>query len=164
MTQDALHHVGFTVSDLERSIAFYARLLGVEPFLRRLYREAFISEIVGYEDTVLDCALFAVPRSGVILELLEYHMPETGHVSTETYNVGNAHLCLVVDDLDEEYERLLGAGVEFRSPPVDIPSEIEEEPTRGGKALYLRDPDGITVELLELPKIDREAGPQPGGG
>jgi catechol 2,3-dioxygenase-like lactoylglutathione lyase family enzyme len=151
VTQDALHHVGFTVAEMERSVAFYSELLGVEPFLRRLYREDFISEVVGYENTVLDCALFAVPRSGVILELLQYVAPETGHVNPETYNVGNAHLCLVVDDLEEEYQRLLGAGVEFRSPPVDIPSEIEEEPARGGKALYLRDPDGITVELLELP-------------
>ena len=162
--QDAVHHVGFTVSDLERSIAFYSRLLRVQPFLRRVYREAFISEIVGYEDTVLDCALFTVPRSGVILELLEYQVPSTGRVSTETYNVGNAHLCLVVDDLDAEYERLLGAGVEFRSPPVDIPPETEEEPVRGGKALYLRDPDGITVELLELPATDPQAGPQADGG
>jgi catechol 2,3-dioxygenase-like lactoylglutathione lyase family enzyme len=151
MTQDALHHVGFTVSDLERSVAFYSRLLGVEPFLRRVYREEFISEIVGYERTVLDCALFEIPRSGVILELLQYVAPATGFVSIETYNVGNAHLCLVVDDLDAEYERLLDSGAEFRSPPVDVPPEIEEEPARGGKALYLRDPDGITVELLELP-------------
>lgn len=149
--QDAVHHVGFTVSDLDRSVEFYSRLLRVAPFLRRVYREEFVAEIVGYESTVLDCAMFAVPRSGVILELLQYLEPRPGRVSMETYNAGNAHLCLVVDDLDEEYRRLLEAGVELRSPPVAVPSEIEEEPGRGGKALYLRDPDGITVELLELP-------------
>jgi catechol 2,3-dioxygenase-like lactoylglutathione lyase family enzyme len=149
--QDALHHVGFTVSDLDRSLAFYSRLLRAEPFMRRVYREEFVAEIVGYEPTVLDCAMFAIPRSGVILELLQYVEPPPGTVSVETYNVGNAHLCLVVDDLDEEYRLLREAGVECRSPPVAVPSDIEEEPGRGGKALYLRDPDGITVELLELP-------------
>ncbi len=46
--QDALHHVGFTVSDLDRSIALYSRLLRTEPFMRRVYREEFVAEIVGY--------------------------------------------------------------------------------------------------------------------
>jgi len=149
--QEAVHHLGFTVSDLDRSVEFYSRLLRVEPFLRRVYREEFVSEIVGYEGTVMDCAMFAIPRSGAILELLQYLEPPPGRVSMETFNVGNAHLCLVVDDLDEEYRRLVETGVELRSPPVTVPSDIEEEPGRGGKALYLRDPDGITVELLELP-------------
>jgi catechol 2,3-dioxygenase-like lactoylglutathione lyase family enzyme len=148
---EAVHHVGFTVSSMERSIRFYSLLLQVEPVMRRTYDERFISEIVGYDGTVMDCALFEIPRSGVILELLEYLTPEGTRVDMETHNVGNAHLCLIVDDLEREYERLLGAGVELRSPPIDVPSDIEEEPAKGGKALYLRDPDGITVELLELP-------------
>lgn len=148
---DALHHVGFTVSDLQRSVAFYSDLLGTEPFLRRVYREPFVGEIVGYERAVLDCAMFEIPRSGVILELIEYVEPPPERVGMETFTVGNAHLCLVVDDLDADYRRLLDRGVELRSPPVAVPADIEEEPGRGGKAIYLRDPDGITIELLELP-------------
>ena len=84
---------------------------------------------------------------GTILELLEYHHPDPETVDTETYNVGNAHLCLVVDDLDAEFERLHGRAV-FRHPePVEIPWG----PYKGGKACYLRDPDGISIELLESP-------------
>ena len=65
----------------------------------------------------------------------------------ETYNAGNAHLCLVVDDLAADFDRLLGR-VAFRDPePVEIPWG----PYSGGKACYLRDPDGISVELIELP-------------
>jgi catechol 2,3-dioxygenase-like lactoylglutathione lyase family enzyme len=149
--QDALHHVGFTVANMEPSIEFYSLLLQAEPAMRRRYGEQFISEVVGYEETLLDCALFSIPRSGVILELLEYLRPVGARVDTETYNVGNAHLCLIVDDLEREYRRLREAGVEFRSPPVDVPADIEDDPAKGGRALYLRDPDGITVELLEMP-------------
>lgn len=149
--QDALHHVGFTVASMERSIEFYSLLLRAEPEMRRKYGERFISEVVGYEECVLDCALFPIPRSGVIFELLEYLQPESTRVDMETYNVGNAHLCLIVDDLEREYRRLVEHGVEFRSPPVDVPADIEDDPAKGGRALYLRDPDGITVELLEMP-------------
>ncbi|HLB04736.1 MAG TPA: VOC family protein [Gaiellaceae bacterium] len=151
--QDALHHVGFTVAKMERSIGFYSLLLQAEPVMRRRYGEQFISEVVGYEETLLDCALFSIPRSGVILELLEYLRPVGARADMETYNVGNAHLCLIVDDLEREYRRLREAGVEFRSPPVDVPADIEGDPAKGGRALYLRDPDGITVELLEMPSL-----------
>src|SRR3990170_7731097 len=149
--QDTLHHVGFTVAKMEPSIEFYSLLLQAEPAMRRKYDEQFISDVVGYEETLLDCALFVIPGSGVILELLEYLRPESARVDMETNNVGNAHLCLIVDDLEREYRRLLEHGVEFRSPPVDVPADIEDDPAKGGRALYLRDPDGITVELLEMP-------------
>jgi catechol 2,3-dioxygenase-like lactoylglutathione lyase family enzyme len=149
-TQDALHHVGFTVGDLDRSVAFYSLLLGAVPFLHRVYDEPFIAEMIGYEDAVRGCAMFRIPRSGVTLELIQYHVPPGQGAGLETYRLGNAHLCLVVDDLDSEYGRLLPHEVAFRSPPVVVPADVDD-PAAGGKALYLRDPDGITVELIQLP-------------
>ena len=102
---DALHHVGFTVGDLDRSVAFYSLLLGAEPFLHRVYDEPFIAEMIGYDGAVLGCAMFRIPRSGVTLELIQYHVPPGQGADMETYRLGNAHLCLVVDDLDAEYRR-----------------------------------------------------------
>jgi catechol 2,3-dioxygenase-like lactoylglutathione lyase family enzyme len=66
----------------------------------------------------------------------------------ETYNVGNGHLGLVVDDLEAEYERLRAAGASFRHPG---PVEVDGGDWKGTKALYMRDPDGITIELMESP-------------
>jgi hypothetical protein len=44
------------------------------------------------------------------------------------------------------YERLLAAGVDtFVSAPVEVDTGIN----RGARALYLRDPDGIPVELFQ---------------
>ena len=66
----------------------------------------------------------------------------------ETYNAGSAHLCLVTENMEADFERLRPLGAEFRSEaPIDIPWG----PYRGGKACYLRDPDGISIELIELP-------------
>ena len=65
----------------------------------------------------------------------------------ESYNAGNAHLCLATEDLAGEFARLRGR-VKFRDPePVAIPWG----PYRGGWACYLRDPDGISIELMQPP-------------
>jgi catechol 2,3-dioxygenase-like lactoylglutathione lyase family enzyme len=142
----ALDHVGFSVSSLDRSIPFYTALLAEEPLLRKRWDVAYVGEILGYPGNVLDGAFWRLP-GGTILELLEYE-PPPGRVDMETNNVGNAHLCLVTDDMDAEFERLRPVGAEFRS---EAPVEIPWGPYRGGKACYLRDLDGISIELIELP-------------
>ena len=143
-----LDHVGFSVSDMDQSIAFYTLLLQREPILRRYYPEQYVAGVVGYDEIGMDAAFFEIGDSGIILELLEYKNPPNSRVDMETYNVGNGHLCLIVDDLQAEYDRLMPHGVAFRSPdPITIPIG----PYSGGKACYLRDPDGISIELLQEP-------------
>jgi catechol 2,3-dioxygenase-like lactoylglutathione lyase family enzyme len=143
----ALDHVGFSVSSLERSTAFYTALLGEEPLLCKRWDVEYVGEILGYPGNILDGAFWRLP-GGTILELLEYVEPPPGRVDMETNNVGNAHLCLVTDDMDADFERLRPVGAEFRS---EAPVEVPWGPYRGGKACYLRDPDGISIELIELP-------------
>ena len=105
-----------------------------------------MATIVGYPGLKIDVALFNLPR-GSLLELIEYLEPEAGRVDMETFNVGNAHLCLTTDDIHADFERLRGH-VEFRHP---MPVEIPWGPYTGGWAAYIRDPDGITIELLQAP-------------
>lgn len=144
----ALDHVGYAVADLDRSIAFYETLLGVPLLLRKTWDVPYVGEIVGYPDLILEGAFFQLPN-GIVLELLEYKTPRPGAVDMESYNAGNAHLCLVTEDMAVDFARLRAAGYDtFRSEaPVDIPWG----PYRGGRACYVRDPDGISIELLEEP-------------
>jgi catechol 2,3-dioxygenase-like lactoylglutathione lyase family enzyme len=51
------------------------------------------------------------------------------------------------DDLDERLERLTAAG----GTPFSKPVEIDTGANRGGRGVYLRDPDGHVVELFERP-------------
>jgi catechol 2,3-dioxygenase-like lactoylglutathione lyase family enzyme len=141
-------HVGFSVSDLDRSIAFYTAFLGDGPVLRTIYEAEYLGRVVGYPGCRLDVAMFHLPGTKAYLELLQYLEPVSGRVDLETNNVGNAHLCLESEDLSADYERLRDLGVEFRNPH---PVEIMFGPYKGGKAVYIRDPDGITVELLQPP-------------
>ena len=141
-----LDHVGFSVADLDRSVDWYTFLLEEPPLLRGIWDVEYVSRVLGYPGVVLDAALWRLP-GGSVLELLEYKSPEPGRVDMETYNVGNAHLCLIVDDLDAEFTRLRGHA-EFRHPdPVDIPWGH----FAGGKSCYLRDPDGISIEIVQYP-------------
>ncbi|TKG71697.1 VOC family protein [Prauserella endophytica] len=147
-------HMGFSVADLDRSVEWYSVLLRREPLWRRIWDARYLSDVVGYDDCRLDCALFELP-GGIHLELLQYLHPEPTTVSMETFTVGNAHLCLTVDDLDAEFERL-SAIAEFRSK---TPVDVTWGPNAGGKIVYLRDPDGITVELFQEPaRSDRHLG------
>lgn len=144
----ALDHVGYAVANLDRSIAFYETLLGVPLLLRKTWDHPYVGEIVGYPNVVLEGAFFQL-LNGVVLELLQYKTPTPGNVDMESYNAGNAHLCLVTDDMAADFDRLRAAGYDtFRA---DAPIEIPWGPYRGGRACYLRDPDGISIELLEEP-------------
>lgn len=143
-----LDHVGFTVSDLERSIGFYSFLLGEEPFLRKVWDVEYVGRVVGYPGVKLDIALWRLP-GGTLLELLQYLEPKPGRVDMETYNTGNAHLCLVTEDIHGDFDRLRGRAT-FRHPE---PVKILWGPYEGSWANYIRDPDGITIELLQPPPV-----------
>ena len=146
--------VGFSVSDLDRSIEWYTFLLDERPFARKLLdaEYAHVSVVLGYRDAVLDAALWQLP-GGLNLELLQYKQPQAARVDMETYNTGNAHLCLIVDDLGAEFERLRGHA-EFRHPePVDVSLGH----FAGGRSCFVRDPDGISLELVQYPP----GGPKP---
>jgi catechol 2,3-dioxygenase-like lactoylglutathione lyase family enzyme len=139
-----LDHVGFSVSDLDRSISWYTDFFGDPPLLRKVWDVEYVSRIVGYPNCKMDCAFWRLP-GGSILELIQYLEPPVGIVDMESYNAGNGHLCLVTEDLAADFERLRGR-VEFRDPdPVRIPWG----PYEGGWACYLRDPDGISIELMQ---------------
>jgi catechol 2,3-dioxygenase-like lactoylglutathione lyase family enzyme len=146
VTFDTLDHVGFAVSDLDRSIEFYSLLLDEPPMLRKVWDLPYLGDVVGYPNAKLDAAFWRLP-GGTVLELLFYMEPPMAAVDMETYNAGNAHLCLVTADMDRDFDRLRGKADFRSSKPVPIPWG----PYEGGKACYLRDPDGISIELIQLP-------------
>ena len=82
-----------------------------------------------------------------VIELFEYLAPQGTKADVTPWNVGASHVCFLVDDLPALYERLRAQGVDFVSPPVEVDSGVN----RGGYGVYLRDPDGITLELFQPP-------------
>ncbi|MBS1883025.1 MAG: VOC family protein [Actinobacteria bacterium] len=140
-------HTGVQVGDIGRSIAFY-ETLGLEVGARWTNGEPYIGVEVGYPGVTLAIAVMTVPGSPVVLELLEYQGVERQAIDPGTANPATGHFCLAVEDLDGMYEQLLAAGVDFISPP-QTPTI---GPNQGGRVIYLRDPDGFRVELLQSPR------------
>ena len=139
------HHAGFTVSSLERSLAFYRDLLGLELVFQWNPQAPYIGQLVGYPGVDLHGAILRVPGTDSFLELLEYRNIERKPVDMANGNTGNGHIAFLVDELDPLYDRLAAAGVRSVSAPVTPTIG----PNKGGRAVYLIDPDGFRVELIE---------------
>lgn len=150
---NGIWHFSFTISDLERSIIFYRDLLGLELVHTQEQSNAYTRRLVGYPDAHLKIAMFHIPGSpvgpsGHHLELVEYVAPRGSRGDPGTHNPGAAHLAFVVEDIHLVYQRLSEAGVHFISPPNLIEAGINQ----GGYTCYFRDPDQITLELVQPPQ------------
>lgn len=139
------HHTGLTVRSLERSVAFYRDVLGFEEAFAWNPRAPYIAELVGYPTVDLHSAILRIPGSDVFLELLEYRNVEADAVDSGNANVGTAHIAFAVDDLDALYADLTARGVASVSAPVTPTIG----PNKGGRAVYMIDPDGFRVELIQ---------------
>jgi lactoylglutathione lyase len=148
-------HVGIQVRDVELSARFYEENLGFVRVGRWSKSEPYVQRVVGYyPDVTLEIAYLKIPGSDTYLEILEYRGVEKTPVDTRTANPGTAHFSLYVDRLDELYEQLKAKGVKFVS-------EVETStggPIAGSRLVYMIDPDGIRVELVELRTPSPEAG------
>ena len=142
-------HTGLTVSDLDRSIAFYRDLLGLELIAQWDSAQPYLRAIVAYPDAELRIALLRLPATeagpGHHIELLEYRRPRGQRGDPNTYNPGNGHVAFMVEDIDRTYAELSAKGVRFKSAPVPI----THGRNTGAKGVYLFDPDDITLELIQ---------------
>lgn len=140
MNSPGVHHTGITVSDLDRSVAFYESL-GFEQLERTEEEGAEVEEGLGVAGAKLRVAMLKSPNGG-LLELLEYERPDESPAVLPNNGIGAAHICLEVDDVDAAVAELRARGVRFLSDPITHESGI--------RWVYAKDPDGITAELLEV--------------
>ena len=142
------HHAGVTVANLDRSLAFYRDVLGLEVFVVAERTDATIGEIVGYPHARIRLAFIGVPGDAARVELLEYLEPRGECGGGDTFRPGTGHVCFEVDEVDSLYRRISDAGF---APRSSAPVTILEGPNTGARAFYVRDPDGYTVELFQPP-------------
>lgn len=148
----ATGHFSFTVSNIERSKAFYGDVLGLEQLYEMEHNHPYTSQQVGFSGARLLAAGFRLgqgelPAGYPVLELIEYRHPKGSRVDLSRNNPGVAHLAFQVDDIFAEHARLRSADVRFQSEPLLIQAGRNE----GGYTAYFVDPDGITLELAQSP-------------
>ena len=139
-------HSSCTGSALARALALYREALGFEVTSRAPRSRELAERVTGVEGADLVVAYVQAP--GHRLELIEYQGPaERGAVRPRPCDVGFAHIAFDVDDMDAAIAAAAAHGVH----PINRTAVIDDGPNRGGKAVYLRDPDGITIEFIQAP-------------
>ena len=140
------HHHGFTVSDLDRSVAFYRDLLGME-LVRISERKDLPSydRILGYDEAHLKIAILRHPVNEFILELVQYVHPAVEARPQENRYLGASHVAFEVDDVDAIHAQLKKAGFGSINPPTDV----DRDGVVVARAMYALDPDGISIEMFQ---------------
>jgi len=152
-----LWHVSFTVSNLEASVKWYTEVLGLEYVRSQEQANAYTDRLVGFKDARLKVAQLRVPGETIPLsfhhiELVEYVNPRPSNTpcALDTNRTGVGHWAFMVDDLHKEFERMKALGVKFKA---EQPVAIEAGVNKGGYTVYFTDPDGITLELVQPPRV-----------
>ncbi len=143
----AADHTGITVSNLERSLAFWRDVLGFE-FSHSTHQKGEIAEqITGVKGAELKLAVVKTP-SGHKIELLEYLAPadRKKNASLRPCDVGHVHVALIVEDLDAVLEKIAASGWKAAGEPQSLTSG----PNAKKRVIYVRDPDGTTIEFMEI--------------
>jgi len=140
-----VHHIGISTPNIARMIAFYRDVMGFE-----LCFEMGIDQPNAQVDAMLEMngvtAKMAMMRTGSsFIELLQFATPagEPRGPGWKLADHGINHICLMVEDVDAEYARLVAAGMTFHAPPI-------HNSGRPTAACYGRDPDGNRIELLQI--------------
>jgi lactoylglutathione lyase len=127
-------HTMVRVEDIDASLNFYCKLLGMVEVRRKDSEGGRFTLIFLAADEDVEAAR---ANQAPCVELT-YNWPEEGK-SGEVYTGGRnfGHLAYVVDDIYATCQTLMDGGVTINRPPRD------------GNMAFVRSPDGISVELLQ---------------
>jgi catechol 2,3-dioxygenase-like lactoylglutathione lyase family enzyme len=138
-----------TVSNLERALAFWRDVLGFELSHTAHQTGKMAREITGVAGAEIKLAVVKAP-GGHKIELLEYLAPtdRKKHVNLRPCDVGSVHVALIVDDLDAVLSAINASGWEAAGKP----QTLQSGPNAGKRVVYVRDPDGTTIEFMQQPR------------
>jgi catechol 2,3-dioxygenase-like lactoylglutathione lyase family enzyme len=144
----AADHTGITVSNLERSLAFWRDVLGFELSHRVDQKGELAAEITGVPGAEISLAVLKAP-GGHKIELLQYLAPANRrqHIELRPCDVGSVHVALTVDNLDAVLEKIVASGWKAGRKPQTLTTG----PNAGKRVIYVRDPDGTTIEFMQSP-------------
>ncbi len=139
-------HTGLTVRDMDRSLAFWRDTLGFELLYRARRSGTYAAQVTGVAGAEIEIAVLRA--AGHKIELLCYLAPD--HRQTlrpRPCDIGSVHLAFDVDDLDAALAQLAASGW----CAAGTPQIISNGARAGTRVVYVRDPDGATLELMQPP-------------
>ncbi len=140
------NHVGITVSNLEKSIAFYEALTGIKVSNIDEIGGPRMANTQGLKDTKIRYANLKLENLN--MDILEYVLPQSERTYYENNQISAMHLCFEVDDLDAALLRLKELGIEPEGVPITFQKEDGLKSGFGTGVAYFRDPDGTNLEII----------------
>jgi catechol 2,3-dioxygenase-like lactoylglutathione lyase family enzyme len=139
----AIRHIGIVVSDLDKALYFYRDLLGLKIVKDMNETGTYIDNISALKGVQVRTVKMAA-EDGNLIELLCYSShPDSPDKKRPINQIGCSHVAFTVENLDEEYNRLAQAGIQFNAPP-------QHSPDGYAKVTFCMDPDGSHIELVEV--------------
>jgi catechol 2,3-dioxygenase-like lactoylglutathione lyase family enzyme len=142
--------IGMTVSDLDRSVEFFSKVLSFE--------KVSAIEVAGSEYERLQGVFGARMKIARLrlgdetIELTEYCAPRGRPIPADSRSNDRwfQHIAIVVSDMDKAYRQLRAHKVQHTSTsPQRIPDW--NQAAAGIEAFYFKDPDGHDLELIYFP-------------
>lgn len=150
----AIDHVNIVVRDLDRMVAFYRDVLGLEVTKDVTISGEWIDRVVGLRGVRGRVVYLSLP-SGPRIELIQYQSPPGASAPENRVSntLGIRHFAFDVADLDAAAAKLRQANVELLSEVQRVP---DTQVTYAGgvrkRLVYFRDPEGNLLELCEYRK------------
>ncbi len=147
--QVTVESVGMTVSDMDRSVAFYSALT---------FQKVSDIEVLGEQYEHLEGVFGARMRivrmqlGNEFIDLTEYLAPRGRPIplDSRSNDLWFQHIAIVVRNMDQAFEKLRALKVQFVSTgPQTLPASLPA--AAGIKAFYFRDPDEHNLEVISFP-------------
>ncbi len=137
------NHTGIVVDDLERMVSFYCNDLGLTELNRvesNAPPEGNHTGIPGSRRTLV----FVGFADGHRIELVKYHEPVSADKTQEMTQLGTAHICFNVEDIEKTHADLSARGIRFTTAPI-----IRKTENGRHGIVYAQDPEGNWLEFSE---------------
>jgi catechol 2,3-dioxygenase-like lactoylglutathione lyase family enzyme len=142
--------VGMTVSDMDRSLEFFTKVLSFEKISDvEVYGDEY-EKLQGVFGARLRVARLKLGEE--VLELTQYLAPEGRPIPADwrSNDLSFQHIAIVVSDMDKAYQQLRAHKVRHASTgPQTIPAS--NKAAAGIRAFYFKDPDGHHLEIIYFP-------------
>lgn len=140
----AFDHTSFTVADIDAAVAFWRDVMGLRLDDLSSREQPWLGAVVGLPGAT--CRVAHLRRHGAHLEFIEYDEDWRGEsVFGPANRPGAAHLAFTVDDIEAVVDAMTAGG----AAKLGEVTLCASGPVADCLAIYMKDPGGIIVELVE---------------